>query len=73
VSLKTIAHYAQILTTGRFTKFDYGDEKANQEVYGLGVTSPPEYDLSRVTAPSVFFWSENDIIAVPQVHVDVIL
>jgi lysosomal acid lipase/cholesteryl ester hydrolase len=29
------------------------------------VIEPPDYPLSRITAPLVFFWSDNDNMATP--------
>jgi len=53
------------MTSGRFCNFDYNDEELNRATYGSA--TPPEYNLNKITAPTVLFWSENDIIAVPEV------
>ena len=35
------------------------------EIYGQD--TPPEYDLSKVTAPLALYWAENDWLANPSV------
>lgn len=57
---KQFFHYAQELKSGDFKKFDYGFIK-NLVVYGK--TSPPKYDLSKVTAPVAMFYGDNDNFA----------
>ena len=56
------------MISGIFRQFDYGSPTDNEEHYGPGVTAPPEYDLSKITAPVVFFWGENDNLATKIVH-----
>jgi lysosomal acid lipase/cholesteryl ester hydrolase len=56
-SVPSVVHYAQGVTSTSFMKYDYGPEK-NLEVYGQ--ISPPEYDLSKITAPVALYWAEND-------------
>ncbi len=43
---------------------DWG-AKANMEEYGQ--PTPPPYNLTKVTAPVVLFWGENDWLAAPKV------
>lgn len=59
-SVKNMVHFAQLIREKRFQKYDYGRAK-NIEVYGQ--ETPPEYNVSRVTAPVGLFWSENDWFA----------
>ncbi|KAJ8727854.1 hypothetical protein PYW08_016239 [Mythimna loreyi] len=59
-SWKTAVHFSQEILSGKFQKFDYGFLN-NWRVYGAG--SPPEYDLSKVTAPIKLFWSKNDLLS----------
>ena len=33
-----------------------------------GQETPPEYDLSKVTCPVSLFWSDNDLLADPEVR-----
>lgn len=62
-SVKNMVHFAQLVREKRFQKYDYGRSK-NIEVYGQ--ETPPEYNVSRVTAPVGLFWSENDWFADPK-------
>jgi len=61
-SLQTLVHFAQVINTGAFQRFDYGAE-INMEKYGQ--LCPPVYDLSKVQAPTYLFWGENDLLADP--------
>ena len=63
-STRPLIHYAQLHKTDRFVKFDFGSEEENQLHYGSPV--PPDYDLSRVTAPLALFSGERDNLATPQ-------
>lgn len=56
-SVRNVIHYAQGVNAGNFRKFDYG-RRENIEKYGQ--PTPPEYDLSKITAPVAFYWGEND-------------
>ncbi|XP_011865874.1 PREDICTED: lipase 3-like [Vollenhovia emeryi] len=63
---KQLIHYGQLiksgtfLFSGKFKKFDYGT-LGNKNVYGTW--NPPNYNLSRVTAPIHLYYSENDWLA----------
>jgi len=56
-SVHTVVHYAQGVTSGKFSKYNFGPEK-NLEIYGTEI--PPEYDWSKITAPIALYWGEND-------------
>ncbi|GLV35382.1 uncharacterized protein CBL_01468 [Carabus blaptoides fortunei] len=56
-SIKELAHFSQLVKSGRFRNFDYGTV-GNLQVYNR--TEPPDYDLSKVTAPVAIYCSEND-------------
>lgn len=56
-STKNLAHYAQLIQSRRFQKYDYGWLK-NLRLYGQ--RRPPEYDLTKVTAPVALFYALND-------------
>ncbi|KAK4298232.1 hypothetical protein Pmani_029415 [Petrolisthes manimaculis] len=59
-SIRTMAHYAQGINTGKFRHYDFG------WFYNLrryGQITPPEYSLSDVKVPIVLFWSKNDYLA----------
>jgi hypothetical protein len=51
------------LVSGKFAQFDYGKIK-NKEIYGK--SEPPEYDLSKITAPVVSWFGLNDNLATPE-------
>ncbi|XP_071452979.1 lipase 3-like [Hetaerina americana] len=59
-STKTIVHYVQGINSGKFRQFDYG-LIGNKDKYGRD--SPPEYDLSLITAPMYFIYGDNDWMA----------
>ncbi|CAK1555214.1 unnamed protein product [Leptosia nina] len=52
-------HYAQLINSGRFCRFDYGKE--NMAEYGTVL--PPEYDLSELTTPVVLYYSNGDSLS----------
>jgi len=54
------------MASGKFRKFDYGTPFANADRYN-GQITPPEYDLSKITAPVVFLYGQSDNLGVPQV------
>ena len=48
----------------RFARFDHGSPALNEAAYGVRKGSPPpEYDLSRVTAPAILYSGEADRVA----------
>lgn len=62
-SLKNVVHFGQLVRCRHFRKFNYGVLK-NRRIYGQ--RNPPDYDLTRVTAPVAIFWSLNDWLADPK-------
>ena len=60
-SIYTLFHFAQLISTGRFAAFDWGDEKENLRRYGQ--PQPPKYDLGSVQLPFKIFWSNKDSLA----------
>lgn len=50
-------HYSQLITSGRFCMFDYG-EKANRVLYGS--STPPNYDLNKIIVPITLYYGNND-------------
>ena len=54
-SSKTIVHYAQMIESGRFCAFDYGDD-GNLEYYQQ--TEPPAVNLTNVTPPIALYLSK---------------
>ncbi|XP_026754692.2 lipase 3-like [Galleria mellonella] len=57
IATKQLVHYAQIINTGTFRRFDYG-KLENLATYGL--LSPPDYPVEKITAPMVIFYGLND-------------
>ncbi|CAF4850998.1 unnamed protein product [Pieris macdunnoughi] len=49
-------HYGQLINSGRFCRFDFGDKN----ILKYGDILPPNYDLSNVVVPIVLFYSNND-------------
>lgn len=56
-SAQQFIHYLQIINSGVFRKFDYGDDM-NQAIYGSH--KPPKYRLDTVKAPVALLYGEND-------------
>ena len=63
-STRTVLHYAQLVNSGKFCKYDFGRQE-NMKRYGT--PTPPEYDLSKVKTPVTLMWGENDWLADPRV------
>uniref|UniRef100_A0A6P7FEU7 Gastric triacylglycerol lipase-like n=1 Tax=Diabrotica virgifera virgifera TaxID=50390 RepID=A0A6P7FEU7_DIAVI len=57
---KVITHYAQLINSGRFQKFDYGSA-GNLVAYNSA--TPPEYPLSDINVPVTYIVSDNDWLA----------
>jgi len=45
--------------------YDHGSPEANLNAYGK--STPPKYDLAKVTAPVAIFWGANDMLCRPEV------
>lgn len=60
-SVKQGIHYLQSIRSGEFRQFDYENKKHNQIVYGT--TTPPSYNLSKITARINVFYSKGDTTA----------
>ncbi|KAJ8922570.1 hypothetical protein NQ315_007600 [Exocentrus adspersus] len=54
---KQFLHYAQEINSGKFRQYDFG-KKLNKQDYGS--SNPPDYDLSKITAPVYLIYSKND-------------
>ncbi|XP_072396914.1 lipase 3-like [Diabrotica undecimpunctata] len=59
-STKQVEHYGQLVNSGRFCQYDFTILK-NREHYGQII--PPDYDLSKITAPATLIYSSNDWLA----------
>lgn len=56
-SAKQVLHYGQLIKSGRFCQYDYG-RIGNMKEYNL--TKPPDYNMTKVTAPVHLFCSVGD-------------
>jgi pimeloyl-ACP methyl ester carboxylesterase len=59
-SIKNIAHFGQMVNSGRFEKYDYG-AIMNWKHYNQA--TPPKYDLTQLTVPTVLYYSTEDKLA----------
>jgi lysosomal acid lipase/cholesteryl ester hydrolase len=59
IGTKCVIHYSQNMNDAvpRFRMFDYGPSK-NKDVYNA--STPPEYDLTKFTVPSVIYYGRGD-------------
>lgn len=55
---RQILHYAQIVNSGLFNRFNFGREQ-NLRKYGL--LTPPDYPLDKIKVPTYLYYSESDI------------
>lgn len=53
-------------TLGRFRQYDYGDTDKNLRIYNS--TTPPDYQLEKITAPIVLFSSDGDWLSTTKVY-----
>lgn len=63
VSIKQLLHYIQLYKSGKFQRFDY--ESLNNVHYGS--STPPEYNLNNVKAPTYLYHAEEDMLVVKKV------
>lgn len=63
-SIYQALHYAQLVRSGGFRKYNYGLLE-NLELYGK--TSASSYDLTNVKAPIYLMVGRNDLVATPGV------
>lgn len=61
---KQIQHYLQLQLSGKFRRFDYGED--NLRIYNT--SNPPDYQLSNVKVPLYIYLADEDYLAVPKVH-----
>jgi len=62
-SVKNMVHWAQGIRNDVFQMYDYGSAAANMREYGQ--STPPQYDLTKVTVPCALYHGGNDILADP--------
>ncbi|XP_039745463.1 lipase 3-like [Pararge aegeria] len=63
VSVKTLTHFAQLVDSGQFRRYDEG-KAGNTRKYGS--TLPPKYDVSLITSPVVLISAKNDWLSTPE-------
>jgi len=61
-SVRNIIHFAQTINDQNFGMFDFGPEE-NMKNYNS--TTPPEYDVTRVTVPVAMYSGSNDWLVGP--------
>lgn len=64
-SVNTLAQFAQGYNTGKregeqFRAYDHGP---SENLRRYGISRPPSYNLSLVTAPVYLFWGPGDLLA----------
>lgn len=64
VSVKQLVHFSQLVQSGKFQKYDY--ESSNKNFYGI--SHPPEYNLSKITAPISILYGTKDALVSPLVR-----
>lgn len=52
-----LVHFYQLIKTGKFRKFDWGNE-LNMEKYGT--PEPPDFELKNIAAPTFLYYSNGD-------------
>ncbi|XP_050521999.1 lipase 3-like [Daktulosphaira vitifoliae] len=61
-SSKYYIHVLQLLQSGRFQNFDYGPI---ENIKHYNSTIVPEYNVTKVTAPSIIIYSKDDLVVSP--------
>ncbi|XP_067005409.2 lipase 1 [Anabrus simplex] len=69
VSTKTVLHFSQIETTGKFEQWDFGPEM-NMNIYNS--SRPPKYDLTKMTVPTELYTSKGDAL-IPSEDVELLM
>jgi pimeloyl-ACP methyl ester carboxylesterase len=62
VSMMQLLHFLQLHTSGKFQQFDHLD----QNIIHYNSPNPPEYDLSKVTAPIHLYGGSQDNLIPPE-------
>ncbi|XP_066257714.1 lipase 3-like [Euwallacea similis] len=58
-SLYQVLHYAQLVNTGKFIKYDWSPK---ENLLKYNSTVPPEYNLGHVTCPVALFYGDADLL-----------
>lgn len=51
-------HYIQLTKSGKFQQYDYGEENVKH----YNSSTPPEYDIRKVTAPIHLYHATADLL-----------
>lgn len=63
-SVKNMVHFAQLVSSNKLQKYDFGSWTANLKNYGQ--IKPPVYDIKKVQVPVAVYWALRDWLAVPE-------
>jgi len=63
-STRNVIHFAQMIHSGKFQRYDYGSGAKNQEHYHMN--QPPVYDVTQMDVPVTVFSGDMDWLADPQ-------
>ncbi|CAL8134270.1 unnamed protein product [Orchesella dallaii] len=66
IGVKWLSHYGQNTLSCEFKKYDYGPA-LNMKAYGS--SKPPAYDIQKITAPTYFFYADQDNLGPPNVFI----
>uniref|UniRef100_T1JNG7 Lipase n=1 Tax=Strigamia maritima TaxID=126957 RepID=T1JNG7_STRMM len=61
-SVQNVVHLAQMVRSHKFQFHDFG---YYENINRYKQSTPPEYNISKITTPVVLFWSDNDYLADP--------
>ncbi|EDW76557.1 uncharacterized protein Dwil_GK14603 [Drosophila willistoni] len=62
-SVKSLTHYAQLVHSGGFYKYDYYNPDENRRRYGeSGAIRPPQYKLKNLNCKVALFYARNDLL-----------
>jgi pimeloyl-ACP methyl ester carboxylesterase len=62
-SVQNVIHFGQLVNSGNFQAYDYGNAKANNKHYGTD--RPPLYDVSTMQIPVTFYSGDVDWLSTP--------
>lgn len=62
-SVKNLAHFSQLVISGKFQMYDFGSPKENLAHYNQ--TEPPVYNLGGIRTPIALYSATNDWLADP--------
>lgn len=65
-SLSTLLHFQQMYTSGQYKQLDFGEEQ-NMKRYKR--ESPPDYDISKISAPVSLHYGEGDFLVTEKVGI----